>query len=64
MFVLLKESYADFDIPVDEVIAVSENLGTLQTEAARLNALRKQGDFVHGEWNHTYKASSRKVKVL
>ena len=64
MYVLYRDTWGDFDIKQSEVVAVSENLGTLQTEAARLNAARKQSDFKHGEWSHEYRAETKKVKVL
>lgn len=64
MYTLLKETYGDFDIALDEVVAVSENLATLQIEAERLNGQRSQEHFRYGEWDHSYRASSKKVKVL
>jgi hypothetical protein len=64
MYTLLKETYGDFDIAQNEVVAVSENLATLQAEADRLNAQRKKEHFKYGEWDHTYRAHPKKVRVM
>jgi hypothetical protein len=64
MYVLYKDTWGDFDICQSSVEAVSKNLGTLQAEATRLNAARKQTDFKHGEWSYEYRAEGKAVKVL
>lgn len=64
MYVLYKDSWGDFDILQREAVAVSDNIGALSGEAARLNGLRKPSDFQGGEWSHEYRADNKRVKVI
>ena len=64
MYVLYKDFWGDFDIAQSEVVAVSENIGALTNEAARLNGLRKPEDFKNDEWSHKYRAANKHVKVI
>lgn len=64
MFILYKETYGGSDFAASEAVAVSENLATLETEAARLNAKRPKSEFIYGEWITEYKVTPKKVKVL
>jgi hypothetical protein len=61
MFVLLKETYSDFDMAYDTVIAVSHNRSVLKDEAQRLTLLltdKEKDDGIN------YHIQHKKVKVM